>query len=480
VSPLRTTVGGVSLFDDDGFSDVPTDHAEHAFVQSLGIDTDADARPATWSVGQLADWIERLIDQAFPDEIWVEGEIANLSRSHAGHVYFSLIEPGSDQRSADHSLSVTLFDRNRQRVNTHLRRAGGNVRMEDGVRVRIRGQVQLYGARSQIQLRMVAIDPSFTIGDLEARRRQILESLTAEGLLGANARLTLPLLPLRVGLVTSIGSAAHADFVHELELSGIGFEVVTVDARVQGSGAEGTISSAIRQLAEIEVDVVAIVRGGGARTDLAAFDSETIARSIAACPVPVVCGIGHEIDRTITDEVVHTSFKTPTACADALVERVRDGQREAEFAWIAIVRLAQEALTRDQRELTRLSHDVSARALTRLDLTHERLARLGDRVESSSVRLVERAAADLNAAAGDLSRRSSVIFELATNRVDSAAAQVRAYDPSHALARGWSLTRRAGGGLIKSVDDVAAGDELITQVADGTIDSVAAHPRSST
>ena len=237
----------------------------------------------TWSVPEVNEWLTTTIAQAFPDDVWVEGEICNLSRSARGHVYFTLIEPGDDRRSASSSLSVTLFDWYRQKVNLALRRAGGAVRMEDGVRVRIRGHLELYAAKGQVQLRMIAIDPAFTLGDLAVQREKILAALAADGLLDANARIAVIDLPLRVGLVTSLGSAAHADFVHELDASGIGFEL--------------------------------------------------IARAIAASPIPVWTGIGHEIDRTVADEVAHTAFKTPTACAGALVERVRFASTQAERAW---------------------------------------------------------------------------------------------------------------------------------------------------
>ena len=133
------------------------------------------------------------------------------------------------------------------------------------------------------------------------------------------------LAPLRVGVVTSESSAAWADFRHEIERSGIGFRLLLADVRVQGESAVRDVSTAIRSLGlRTDLDVIAVVRGGGSRAELATFDAEEIARAIAASPLPVITGIGHEIDTSVADEVAFLRFKTPTACATGLVERVSE------------------------------------------------------------------------------------------------------------------------------------------------------------
>src|SRR5690606_30731872 len=139
----------------------------------------------------------------------------------------------------------------------------------------------------------------------EVARAELLARLRAEGLLDRQAALALPPVPLRVGLVTSRGSAAEADFLDELARSGFAFHVIAVDVRVQGTGAPRAIARGIASAAARACDVLAVVRGGGARTDLAAFDQEVVARTIAACPTPVLTGVGHEIDRSVADEVAH-------------------------------------------------------------------------------------------------------------------------------------------------------------------------------
>ncbi|MDQ2650965.1 MAG: exodeoxyribonuclease VII large subunit [Actinomycetota bacterium] len=304
----------------------------------------------TFTVTELSDRIGNAVRAAFRDEVWVRGEIRDLSRPQSGHVYFTLTEAGEGGGAC---LQVMLSARNKPSVNAILKLAGGAVRMNDGTDVRIRGRLDWYPQRGVLQLRMTSIDPTYTLGALEAARLELLQRLTAEGLLTANGERPWPLLPLTVGLVTSEGSAAAADFLHELSGSGFAFRVLHADTRVQGLEAPRSIATAIERLATHRPDVIALVRGGGARTDLAAFDHEVVARAIAVCPVPVVTGIGHEIDQSIADDVAHTSAKTPTACAALLVDAVADASIRAETAWASVARVAtRELADHDQRVRT--------------------------------------------------------------------------------------------------------------------------------
>jgi exodeoxyribonuclease VII large subunit len=356
-------------------------------------------------------------------------------------------------------------------VNRSLRMAGDAVRMTDGTEVRIRGRVDWYGPRGQLQLRMTAIDPAYTLGQLEVARAALLAKLRAEGLLEANGRLPLPLVPLRVGLVTSAGSAAEADFLHELARSGFAFDVVRLDARVQGFEAPLSVTQALERAAAQRVDVVALVRGGGARTDLAAFDDEGIARAVAACPVPVLTGIGHEVDRSIADEVAHAAHKTPTACAHAIVLRVAAFVDAVEGAW---ARISAGAL-RAGRDHAALVEDLAARA--------GRAATVGlrdaDRRLDAHGTHVQRAARahlrEAEAGARERSRRLALRAPRAVAEADRALgaleARVRALDPERTLARGWSITRTADGRVVRRPADVAPGEELTTQLADGAVRS---------
>ncbi len=410
------------------------------------FDTDA---LDTLTVSELSTRIGAVIRKGFGGPLWVEGEIHSLSRPASGHVYFDLVEPSATGRRQAASVPVVLWESDKHGVNQTLKQSGAGLRMTDGLAVRIRGTVSFYNAQSRVQLQMTAIDPAYTLGRMAAERDRLLQALAAEGLLDANARRPLPAVPLRVGLVTSDGSAACEDFLHELEASGLGWQVSIVHARVQGNLAAATVASALRVAAGSGVDVVALVRGGGSRSDLATFDNELVARAIAHLPVPVLTGIGHEIDVSVADAVAHTRYKTPTACAAGLVDHVRRWCARRDDVWDGVVRRSTTLLDRHEH---------------RLDAATDAVARAGQ----ASVR---RADQDLDRAARRLGAAAPRSVRDAERHLDALAARVAALDPARALARGWSLTRTADGRLVRSSADVAAGDRLVTRVAAGEIRS---------
>ena len=251
----------------------------------------------------------------------MRGEVQRITTSRTGHTYFELVEKDSRRERVAARIDVALFKGNAPTINTRLREVPG-VTLAPDIELRIRGRIDYYPTGGRLQLVMTDIDPIFTVGGMAANRERVLRALAAEDLLQRNGGLPLSPVPLRVGLITSKGSAAYYDFVHELERSGFDWRVVLADVRVQGGGAPRRVTWALRAFASVDVDVVVVVRGGGARSDLAAFDSEPVARAIALMPMPVFTGIGHEIDRAVADEVAHSCFNTPTACAQALVEQV--------------------------------------------------------------------------------------------------------------------------------------------------------------
>jgi len=413
-----------------------------AFRYGRGVDG------LTLTVPQLAAGIREALATWFADEVWVEGEIASLTRSRAGHVYFQLVEPGPPGAPPEATIDVALFANARQNVNALLRREGG-VRMTDGMRIRIRGRVDLYPPQGRLQLRMTSIDPTYTLALLATERDRLLATLRAEGLITRNGSIALAPVPLRLGLVTSGGSAAMADFVDELRASGFSWHIVHADARVQGDGADRSISRALATVAAAGVDAVALVRGGGARTDLATFDSELLARTISGLDVPVLTGIGHETDTSVADLVAHTASKTPTACAATLVARVRRFLERNDVTWTAIATRA------------------AAAARSRGVALDERAA-LVARTTRARLTLGEHA---LTAAEGRLRREPAQSLHRAALRLDTAAARIDAADPRRTLARGWSITRTASGTVVRRSADLAPGDQLVTTFADGTAHS---------
>lgn len=425
-----------------------------------GSDPAFDAH--TFTVAELAAAVRGALGVIFPDELWVEGQIASISTgrtrgsgagNQARHVYFDLVDPEAEGVV----LPVVLFDTHRRRVNELLKGQGGGsaLKMTDGVRVRVRGRLDLYPATSRVQLRMTSIDPLYTVGVLERERDRLLAALLAEGLLERNGALPVPAVPHTIGLVTAQHSAAEADFLHELDLSGIAWRVLAVDAPMQGPDAPARIAAALESLdATGRCDLIALVRGGGARTDLAAFDHERIARTIAALATPVFTGIGHETDRSVADAVAAAAHKTPTACAAAIVTRASAWTRRADDAAAALPGRAAEALRS---------------ATARQDDRSQRTAR-------SARRQLAAAHAGLDRATTDLTAGADRAQTLAARHLDNAAAMVRALDPVRTLERGYAIVRRDDGTLVRSPADAPAGAGLVITTAGGVLPATAGDP----
>ena len=426
----------------------------------------------TLTVSELGIVVRAALEAAMPYGVWVEGEISGINRSRNGHVYFDLTEPADSPGAAPlATVPVVLFRDNRDRVNRLLKRHGDPIRMSDGVRIRIQGVVDYYPPQGRIQFRMSAIDPTYTLGRLAAERDALMAALSADGLLRANARHPLPAVPMRVGVVTSIGSAAHADITTVFERSELAFTLVEVDTPVQGQGAEHGVAAAITAAAGAGVDVILVARGGGSKTDLATFDHEVVARAIAAATVPVITGVGHDIDRSVADEVAHTATTTPTAAAQLVVARVAEWLGRLAECERSVVSGGRRAIERAEHRVELARRGVIASGLGAADRADERLAHDSQRLSRAARRADQRARAQLDLAVAriDVARRHAL--RRAEDRIDVVEARVRALDPAVALARGWSITRTADGTIVRSLAGLGPGAVITTRVADGTATS---------
>ena len=403
------------------------------------------------SVSRLGSLVKDGLAVLFPEEFWVEGQITNLRTPRSGHTYLDLVEPSDEPgRPPVAAFSVVLWKQTRVGIDRTLAEAG-DLALDDDLHVRIRASIDFYPPHGRLQLKMTGVDPGFTLGLMAAQRERLLLALATEGILGRNASLALSEPALRIGPVTSIGSAAHADFCTELERSGIAFDLIERDTRVQGDGAAIDIAEGLRIVATYGPDVIALVRGGGSAVDLSVFDAEVVARTIAGLAVPVLTGIGHEIDRSIADEVAHTSYKTPTACAAALVGAARVFADRISALRTAIADHAHRAIDMADRQRT----DLAGRAIRAANAV---LRHHTDLLAAGQSRLLHTA---------------SALPQRHRERLDALGARLRALDPAMVLARGWSITRLSDGTLVRSPRDVSDGDTLVTALADGTVTSVA-------
>jgi exodeoxyribonuclease VII large subunit len=433
----------------------------------------------TLTVGELCRAIDQAVREAFPVEVWVSGAISGLNRSNAGHVYFDLVEPGALGDPAAAAVPVALFVPKRKIVNAILTRAGGAVRMTDGTEIRIRGEVRFWERNGRVQLLMSLIDPAYTLGRLAEDRERLLRQLAAEGLLTANRERAVPVLPLRVAVVTSLGSAAHADFCDELARSGYRFDVCDVDSRVQGLDAVGSIVAALARAVALDPDVIALVRGGGARTDLVAFDHEAVVRAVAGCPVPVITGIGHETDRAICDEVAHTSAKTPTACARVLIDRVRDFDDRVEAAASRLGAVARARLETAGHRLDHCARRAGRAGSVAVARSDTALRDAADRIGRAGRVAAARAEDRLTSARHRLRASAPAQLARAEHPLELAQARLRGLDPAEALRRGWSITRTTAGTLVTDPSQVRTGDRLVTTVAGGELTSIVHEEDSS-
>lgn len=442
----------------------------------------ADDEPAVLSVGELTKRITSLLEVGI-GIVWVEGEVSNLRRQSSGHSYFTL----KDEES---QLSCVLFARSASAQKLALR---------DGLQVRLHGQITVYRQRGQYQL-MVRLVQDRGEGALQARFEELKCRLAAEGLFDPDRKRPLPRFPRRIGVVTSPTGAAIHDFLHVLHRRNPGLRVVISPVRVQGKGAAAEIAAAITEFSSGSraigpVDVIVVTRGGGSLEDLWEFNEEVVARAIAASGVPVVSAVGHEIDFSIADFVSDLRAPTPSAAAELLAA---DGSQLLERCRSLVGRIVREAIALLERHGDR-QYRLSTSALFREPLRRLDEARQGsDRLEeilSGSMDLrVERlrgafstlSAQLLSAHPGhQLTHVSQRITSLANQlgaqairrlerdrgRLERTQAALSALDPKATLARGFSITRDIKGRVVTSASQVNSGELILTQLAEGELES---------
>ncbi len=374
------------------------------------------------TVGQFSEVVNQLLSSAFDGGVWIEGEIEGLKKPNP-HLYFSLIENVDGKKA---QANINLFAGNLRAIQTKLRQQG--LELKDGLRVRLYGIPDYYAPFGKLSIKVEDIDTQFTVGDVAAKREALLKALLEKGVHKLNKRRPVPLVPLRLGVVSSSQAAGWADAERQLLESGYGFSVSFIDVRVQGDDAPPQVVAALNTLSRRDdIDVVLLMRGGGSKSDLAAFDDERIALAISQCRHPVFTGLGHQIDTSIADVMAHTAHKTPTACAQAVIALVEDFLSDLASA---------------QNQLRLLTGNSLLRARNRVALAVERLT-----------------------------TRPRNALERQKQILEMRAATVRLLDPAVTMARGWSITRDSDGNVVRSTDQVSDGDVLVTSLAQGSITS---------
>lgn len=388
--------------------------------------------PPVLSVSELSELLRGVVEQSFP-RVWVAGEVSNCTRAGSGHLYFTL-------KDDEAQLRAVMWRSAAQRLRFDLR---------DGLEVIASGPIEVYPPRGQYQLVADRIVPQ-GVGALELALRQLQQKLSAEGLFDAARKRPLPRFPRRVALVTSPTGAAVRDMIQVLTRRWKLADIILLPVLVQGEGAAEQIAQALRTVGQIPgVEVVITGRGGGSLEDLWAFNEEVVARAIAACPVPVVSAVGHEIDVTIADLVADRRALTPSEAAELAVPLHSEVRAELD----RLSQRMQSALVQRARQARLQVDGLAARRCFAKPL--ERIHALATQLDDVESRLV---------------RGMRTRLEQARRDYAAVAAHLEALSPLGVLARGYSLTKvLPDGRLLRQAAEVRVGDRLSTLLADGEV-----------
>lgn len=385
------------------------------------------------SVSDLVNAFKEVVETALPP-CTVEGEISNCRRSPAGHWYLTLKDEESE-------IGAVIW-----------RSAAQKIRFDpkDGMKCLATGSLQVYVAKGTCQFVIARLMPQ-GIGELELAFRQLRDKLSAEGLFDESRKRPIPRIPRRIALVTSPSSAAVRDMIQVITRRWPPARIVVVPVRVQGDGAAEEIARALKLVHRIpEVDVVITGRGGGSLEDLWCFNTDIVARAVAACRIPVIAAVGHEIDLSIADLVADRRALTPSEAGELVVPSARD---------------LQDSLLQTAQRMRQTLRDRLDRARLRLSTIEARS------VIQRPMGLVDQKRLDCES----LSERAVTSVRLMTERkgrdLAEFAASLQALSPLKVLSRGYSLTQRSDGTLLRSAERVAPGETITTQLASGRVHS---------
>jgi exodeoxyribonuclease VII large subunit len=429
-----------------------------------------------WTVSDLTARIRDLLGREFTD-IQVEGEISNAHGAQSGHLYFTL-------KDAKAQIRCVCFRQQLLRL---------KFRPEDGLHVTVRGSISVYELRGEYQIYVEHVEPVGR-GALQLAFEQLKRRLEAEGLFDADRKKPLPMLPRRVGLITSPKGAAVRDVVRILRRRFPDLHLILYPVRVQGDGAAGDIVEAIRYFNRKQIaDVMILARGGGSLEDLWAFNEENVARAISACTIPIICGVGHESDFTIADFVADVRASTPSAAAELVVRtrqefdrhlnelRLKLGQwmrylllqsrhRLRELIAHRGFRQLEDLLRRRRQRTDELATQLALGLRGRLDRLRRRYTAARTRLVSVDLRARLRAfALRLQQRSSGLGTRIERLLVARRQQLERLRLQLEERSPLRVLERGYAICYDASGALVRSADQVAVGQRIRVQLSRGKL-----------
>lgn len=425
---------------------------------------------------------------------WVIAELSDVSE-RGGHCYMELVEK-DDRGVTIARLRGTIWANNfAYKIKPKFEQITGQ-KFKSGLKVMLFGSASFH-EQYGLSFNITDVDPSFTIGDMERIRREIIETLTREGVVNCNRMLQMPRVPQRIAIISAKGAAGYGDFMNQLQSNPVGFKFYThlFEATMQG---ETTSNSVIKALNDIEMtidlwDCVVIIRGGGATSDLNGFDNLELARRVATFALPVVVGIGHERDRTVLDDIANVRVKTPTAAAEWLIMCAQQTLDQAVALANQVARYVKDRTSGASKQLSHIEGTIPIIAKQQIIKSKSNLAAIASALPYmtknkilSANRMIDALARDVqHSAIGKISAAQTYLKTMSdalANAAPKAIANqdkrlkaleniVEALSPQKTLKRGFSLTK-VNGKTVKSIDQLADNDVITTYLADGEITSV--------
>ena len=401
------------------------------------------------SLYELNGLVKRSIRSCLPDTYWVQAELSDVRTNYSGHCYLEFVQKDAGGNNLIAKARGTVWSNIFKMLKPYFEQETGQS-FTSGIKVLVEVSVEfheLYG----YSLTVLDIDPTYTVGDMERKRREILRQLEEEGVIDLNKELEMPMLPQRVAVISSATAAGYGDFCNQLANNprGYGFRTELFPAIMQGERVEESVIAALDVIYERmeEFDVVVIIRGGGATSDLSGFDTYALAANVAQFPLPIITGIGHERDDTILDMVAHTRVKTPTAAAEYLIA----------------------CMDRVAERLDDLSFRLQQGVRNRLLWEHRRMESLKQRIPSAVYKRIADAKYGLLAAQRDLQMASRQFLSIRKHRLELLQQRLNDALPEKQLARGYSITLKDGK-AVKDASVLKEGDLVTTLLHRGRIE----------
>ena len=400
------------------------------------------------TLSELTNQIQEIIRSNFESSVWIRAEISELRENSGGHCYLELIEKDSASDTLLAKTKATIWSNTYRMLKPYFESSTGQV-IRSGLNVLVAVTVEFHGVYG-FSLNIRDIDPTFTIGEMAARRLQIIRQLEADGIADMNKQLDFPALPQRLAVISSATAAGFGDFCDQLKNENYAFYIKLFPAIMQGDQAESSIIAALEKIYEhIDLfDVVVIIRGGGATTDLACFDSYQLALNCAQFPLPILSGIGHQRDVSILDMVAHSSVKTPTAAAEFLVSTLQQAESRLDSVFYDISELVKGKVEDELRYFERSEMRIK-------QVLSNFVVQKSHRLEN--IRTSLRSAVRLH-------------FLRETNRLNLLEKNIETHSPTYMFRHGYTITT-LNGKRITSVNQVKKGDKIRTFVADGDFGS---------